>query len=122
MDDIRATIHQHSGRFINQLRLTIRNQGLSFETEKTYVHWVLRFIRFHDLKHPNDLGAEEVEAFLGDLAENKRCAVATQRVALNALVFLFQRHLDKPLGDLNFSYARRRQRMPTPAAQSAMTR
>lgn len=113
MDDIRTPVSGHSGRFIDQLRLTIRSQGLSYETEKTYVHWVVRFIRFHEFKHPKNMNAAEVESFLGDLAENKHCAVATQRVALNALVFLFQRHLGKPLGDLNFSYARRRQRMPT---------
>lgn len=113
MDDIRPRISQESPRFVHQLRLTIRNQGLSYETEKTYVHWILRFIRFHGRKHPAEMGAREVEAFLGDLAENQRCAPATQRVALNALVFLFQRHLGQPLGNLNFSYARRMRRMPT---------
>ncbi|MEL6449568.1 MAG: integron integrase [Pseudomonadota bacterium] len=113
MDDIRPKVSQDSQRFIPQLRLTIRNQGLSYETEKTYVHWVLRFIRFHDLRHPDQMGDQEVESFLGDLAENQRCAVATQRVALNALVFLYQRHLGRPLGNLNFSYARRVRRMPT---------
>ncbi|MEO0800461.1 MAG: integron integrase [Pseudomonadota bacterium] len=113
MDDIRPRIPQESPRFVHQLKLTIRNQGLSYETEKTYVHWILRFIRFHNRKHPDEMGDREVEAFLGDLAENQRCAPATQRVALNALVFLYQRHLEKPLGDLNFSYARRMRRMPT---------
>ena len=113
MDDIRIPVPPNPGRFIDQLRQTIRNQGLSYESEKTYIHWVKRFIHFHKLRHPEEMGATEVESFLGDLAENKRCAVATQRVALNALVFMFQRHLEKPLGDLNFSYARRAQRMPT---------
>ena len=113
MDDIRPRLPQGQPRFVDQLRLTIRNQGLSYETEKTYVHWIVRFIRFHDLRHPEQMGDREVEAFLGDLAENQRCAVATQRVALNALVFLYQRHLGKPLGDLNFSYARRSRRVPT---------
>jgi len=113
MDDVRRPVASQSGRFLDQLRLTIRKQGLSYATEKTYVHWVVRFIRFHGLRHPNDMGAPEVNAFLADLAQNHHCAVATQRTALNALVFLFQRHMDRPLGDLDFRYARRRQRVPT---------
>lgn len=122
MDDIRRPVSAESGRFLDQLRLTLRHQGLSYETEKTYVHWIVRFIRFHGMKHPADMGAPEVNAFLADLAENKRCAVATQRTALNALVFLFQRHLDKPLGDLHFRYARRRQRVPTVFTHDEATR
>jgi len=112
MDGIRPYVSADSTKFIDQLRLTIRRRGLSFATEKTYVHWALRFIRFHRMQHPKKMGAAEVEQFLGDLAERRRCAVATQRLALNALVFLFSKHLGIELGELNFRYARRQRRMP----------
>lgn len=113
MKDVRPPIPSNSPRLLDQLRHTIRRNGLSFETEKTYVHWVLRYIRFHHRRHPAQLGAPEIEQFLGDLAENQHCAVATQRLALNALVFLYQRHLGMELGRLDYHPARRQRRMPT---------
>jgi integron integrase len=113
MDDIRPQVAAEPARFIDQLRSTIRQRGLSYATEKTYVHWALRFIRFHQRRHPERMGALEVEQFLGDLAERRRCAVATQRLALNALVFLYEKHLHINLGKLCFRYARRQRRMPT---------
>jgi len=113
MDGVRPHVSTEPRKFIDRLRLTIRRRGLSFATEKTYVHWALRFIRFHRMQHPGKMGSLEVEQFLGDLAERRRCAVATQRLALNALVFLYSKHLDIELGELNFRYARRQRRMPT---------
>ncbi len=58
------------------------------------------------------MGSLEVEQFLGDLGERRHCAVATQRLALNALVFLYRKHIGAELGKLNFRYARRQRRMP----------
>jgi integrase len=113
MDDIRPAIPANPSRFLDQLRHTIRSAGLAYETEKTYVHWSLRYIRFHERRHPAQLGAPHVEQFLSDLAEQQRCSVATQRLALNALVFLYQRHLKTPLGGLDFHPASRKRRMPT---------
>lgn len=113
MDDVRPHVAAKPTRFIDRLRLTVRRRGLSYATEKTYIHWVLRFIYFHDKRHPEKMGALEVEQFLGDLGERQRCAVATQRLALNALVFLYRKHIGIELGKLNFSCARRQRRMPT---------
>ncbi len=113
MDDIRPPVAPKPTRFIDQLRLTIRRCGLSYATEKTYVHWVIRFIHFHRKRHPEKMGSFEVEQFLGDLGERRRCAVATQRLALNALVFLYRKHIGTELGKLNFRCARRQRRMPT---------
>ena len=102
MDDIRPPIPPGSGRLIDQLRRTIRSRGLSYESEKTYVHWALRYIRFHSMRHPRDMHERHVEAFLENLA-NRSCSVATQRLALNAIVFLYQKHLDIRLGELELS-------------------
>lgn len=113
MEDVAPPTGSKPHRFTDELRISIRRHGLSYATEKTYVNWILRFIRFHGRRHPRELGGPEVEAFLCYLAEDRNCAIATQRVALNALVFLFQRHLGAPLGELSFRYAKRARRVPT---------
>ena len=113
MDDIRPELPAEPDRFIDQLRQSIRRQGLSYATEKTYVHWALRFIRQQGVRHPGTMGAAEVTKFLTHLAEQRHCAPATQRTALNALIFLYERHLSVSLGQLDFHYARRSKRVPT---------
>ena len=118
MDDIRPNLPEQPDRFVEQLRQSIRRQGLSYATEKTYVHWALRFIRQQGVRHPKTMGPAEVTAFLTHLAEQRHCAPATQRTALNALVFLYERHLEKSLGKLDFHYARRSPRMPTAFSHS----
>lgn len=113
MDDIRPALTSQPDRFVDQLRHSIRTAGLSYSTEKTYVHWALRFVRQQGLRHPQDMGADEVTSFLTDLSIVRRCSPATQRTALNALVFLYERHLKQPLGELAFTYAKQRRRVPT---------
>ena len=61
-------------------------------TQKTYIYWYRWFVRFHRLKHPNEMGADKIEAFLTHLARNRGIARSTQNQALNALIFLY-RHL-----------------------------
>ncbi|MEM8982109.1 MAG: integron integrase [Pseudomonadota bacterium] len=99
-------------RFVPSLRKTIRRRGLAYATEKTYVYWVVDFIHFHGLRHPSEMAEAEVSAYLTHLSEARRCAVNTQRLALNALVFLYQHHLERPLGQLAFRHAKKPQRMP----------
>ncbi|MFI2812831.1 integron integrase [Microbulbifer sp. JSM ZJ756] len=113
MDDIRHHIPPESReRLVPRLRLLIRRIGLSYSTEQTYVHWVKRFIRFHQLRHPEDMGAAEVEDFLGHLAVDAHCSVNTQRVALNAMVFLYRRFLGRELELLRYRSARQSRRLP----------
>jgi integron integrase len=68
-------------------------------TERTYVGWVRRYVIFHGKRHPRELGAAEIEAFLSDLANEGQVAVATHNQALSALVFLYKEvlKLDLPL-------------------------
>ncbi|WP_349558579.1 integron integrase [Marinobacter sp. NFXS9] len=100
-------------RFMDQLRVTIRSRNLAYKTEKTYLHWVRRYIHFHDRIHPAKLGALDVERFLSHLAVDRDSSVSTQKTALNALVFLYTHHLNQPLGDLQFESASRAKRLPT---------
>ncbi len=74
-------------RLLGQLRERIRYLHYSRSTEQAYVHWCKAFIRFHGLRHPRDLGAPEVEAFLTWLADERKVATATHKQALSALLF-----------------------------------
>jgi len=112
MDDIRHRIPPQPSRFLDQLRLHIRKSGLAYRTEQTYIHWVKRFIYFHGKRHPKDLGMVEVEKFLNHLAVNRDCAVNTQRIALNALVYVYKRLMGLDIGELRFTPARGQQRLP----------
>ncbi len=86
--------------FLNRVREVIRTRHYSIRTEQSYVHWVKRFILFHDKRHPNELGETEVAAFLSHLAVDRQVSPSTQNQALNALVFLYRYVLDRPLGDI----------------------
>jgi len=74
-------------KFLDQVRAVLRTRHYSYRTEKTYIQWILQFIRFHDIKHPNKMGAAEVEAFLTHLAVERNVAASTQNQALAALLF-----------------------------------
>lgn len=112
MDDIPVLIDPRSKRFIPRLRLFIRKKGLAYSTEKTYVYWITYYIRFNKMKHPGEMGASEVDAFLTFLAVERHVSPATQRTALNALIFLYKQFLNMDLGELQFSYAKRSIRIP----------
>ncbi len=112
MDDIPVPIDSGSKKFIPKLRLFIRKKGLAYSTEKTYLYWIIYYIRFHKMKHPEEMGSTEVDAFLSHLAVDRHVAPATQRTALNALVFMYRQFLDIDLGALQFSYAKTKTRIP----------
>lgn len=112
MDDIRHKLPSEPLRFLDQLRQHIRKSGLAYRTEQTYIHWVKRFIYFHDKQHPKNMGMAEVETFLDHLSVNRNCSPNTQRIALNALVYLYKRFIGLDIGVLKFSPARGHRRLP----------
>jgi integron integrase len=81
-------------KLLDVMRRVIRTRQYSYRTERAYLQWVRRFIRFHGRRHPRDLGKSEVEAFLGYLAVERHVAAATQNQALNAILFLYREVLD----------------------------
>lgn len=111
--DIPPALPAQPTRFLDKLRSFMRLRGLAYKTEKTYVFWVKRFIRFHGRKHPETLGTAEVEAFLSHLVLQANASVATQRVALNALIFLYREFLETPLDNLSYEVARKPAKLPT---------
>lgn len=102
-----------SPKLLDQLRDRIRVKHYSIRTETQYVQWVRRFILFHDKRHPRDLGAADVEAFLTHLAVGGNVAAATQNQALSALLFLYREVLGIELPWLdNVTRAKRPRRLP----------
>lgn len=100
-------------RLLDRVRLEARRRRLSVRTEEAYADWVRRFVRFHDLRHPRELGAAEVADFLTHLAVRERVAASTQNQALAALLFLYRNVIGVELGELPRTVrARRPKRLP----------
>ena len=76
-------------KLLDQVRERIRYLHYSRRTEEAYVHWCRAFIRFHGIRHPAEMGGEEVQAYLSWLANERAVAVSTHRQALSALPFLY---------------------------------
>jgi integron integrase len=85
-------------RLLARLRAAIRVRHYSRRTEQAYVGWVRRYVRFHGLRHPGEMGEREVERFLTDLAVGGKVSASTQNQALAALLFLYDAVLGRPLG------------------------
>jgi len=84
-------------RLLDQVRDPIRRRHYSSRTEQSYVHWIKRFIFYSDKRHPRDMGAPEVTAFLSHLARDRDVAAAKQNQALAALLFLYKEVLGQVL-------------------------
>jgi site-specific recombinase XerD len=114
MEDVANTETSKPRRLLEQLRDAIKGLHYSRRTEERYVHWVKRFIYFSGKRHPAELGAAEVTAFLNYLSRERDVAAATQNQALAALLFLYKETLRQPLPWLSeVSHARRPARVPT---------
>jgi len=104
-------------KLLDQVTAVLRRKHYALATEKTYKHWIKAFLRFHrsadGWRHPAEMGAAEIEAFLTYLAVERRVAAATQNQALNALVFLYKHVLEVDPGQFNAVRAKRPRRLPT---------
>jgi integron integrase len=113
MENVKIPLPSNPVRFLDQFRAFIRKDGKSYATENTYVHWVHQYILFNNKKHPSTLGAKEIEAYLSHLALVSEAAPNTQKTALNAIMFLYNRFLKRPIEKLDFQYAKKPQKIPT---------
>ena len=90
----------------------------SYRTEQAYLQWIIRFIRFHGRRHPAEMGAAEVEAFLNDLAVCRHVSASTQNQAKAAILFLYREVLAVHLPWLeNVTQAKTAARLPTVLTQ-----
>ena len=78
-------------KLTDQVRQVLRYHHYAYRTEQSYCDWILRYIKFHGGNtHPAKMGKKEIGAFLSHLATHLHVAAATQRQALNAIVFLYR--------------------------------
>lgn len=100
-------------KLLDQVREKIRVKHYSLRTEEAYVHWIKRFIFFHGKRHPKEMAAPEVEAFLSHLATEGKVAASTQSQALSAILFLYRQVLGVELSWLeNVTWAKKPERLP----------
>ena len=92
--------NQSKSPFLASVRDLMRVKHLSYRTEEAYLGWIRRFILFHDKRHPKDMGATEVQAFLTHLAVVGNVAASTQNQAFAALLFLYREVLQTSLGKI----------------------
>jgi integron integrase len=88
---------QRPPRLLEPVRARIRRLGMSIRTEQAYAGWIRRFILANGKRHPREMGAREVEAFLTRLATHGHVAASTQNQALSALLFLYREVLQQEL-------------------------
>jgi len=84
-------------KLLEQMRRALRARRRSLKTEKSYLAWVRRFVRFCDMRHPAQVGSVEVRDFLSYLATERNVSASTQNQALSALLFLYRHVLDVPI-------------------------
>ncbi|HXQ32824.1 MAG TPA: integron integrase, partial [Anaerolineales bacterium] len=101
-------------RLLDQVRDALRTKHYSYRTEQAYIEWIKRFILFHGKRHPKDMGASEVHAYITYLAVERNIASSTQNQALSAIAFLYKHVLQKDI-DLATDLVRplRPERLPT---------
>jgi integron integrase len=84
-------------KLLDRVRWHLRVKRYSIRTEQAYVDWIRRYILFHNKRHPDEMGENEIAAFLSHLAINRNVSASTQNQAFSALLFLYQRVLDRKL-------------------------
>jgi integron integrase len=100
-------------KLLIRMRDALRVEHYGIRTEQSYLDWARRFILFHHKRHPAEMGAAEVNAFLTDLAVTRQVAPSTQNQAKAALLFLYRKVLKQELGSLGeVVQARARPRLP----------
>jgi site-specific recombinase XerD len=106
-------------RLLDQVREAIRLKRFSLKTEKSYVYYIRDFILFHNKRHPKEMGAEEIRAYLSHLTIQRHVAPSTQTVALSALLCLYRQVLQIELPYIdNIERAKKPERLPVVFSRS----
>lgn len=110
---VRPTATSPKPKLLDRVREAIRTRHYSEKTEKAYVHWIKRYIFFHNKRHPMEMAEAEIGEFLSSLAIERHLSASTQNQALNALLFLHHEVLKKKIGLIDgVVRAKRPQRVP----------
>lgn len=84
-------------KLLDLVRDALRAKHYSYRTEQTYIDWIRRYIIFHQKRHPDNMGAVEIQAFITHLAVERKVAASTQNQALSAILFLYRIVLQKEI-------------------------
>lgn len=118
------TLAPRQPKLLERLRIHLRTRHYSIRTEQAYIDWARRFIVYHGKRHPQEMGAAEVEAFLSHLAVDRQVSASTQNQAKAALLYLYKQVLGVDLPWLDeVVQAKRPRRLPvvlTPAEVRAL--
>ena len=101
-------------KLLEIMRDKIRFKHYSIRTEQVYIHWVKRYILFHNKKHPKEMGKLEIEQFLTHLATVQKVSPTTQNQAFNAILFLYREILNISMQDQNIQALRAQERKHIP--------
>jgi integron integrase len=114
---------QPKKKLLDQVRDAIRLKHYSIRTEEAYVHWIKRFILFHQKRHPREMGTLEIEQFLTHLAVEEHVAASTQNQALSAILFLYREVLKHNLdASLHPTRAKQPKHLPNVLTQAQVRR
>lgn len=109
--------------FMQSIHDFMRVRQYSRRTIDSYAHWIRGYIRFHNMRHPAEMSVVDVEQFLTHLVVKNNVAAATQAIALNALVFLYDKFLGRPLGDIGaFKRSSRQAKLPVVLTRGEVSR
>lgn len=92
---------QSKPKLLDQVRITMRAAHYSKSTEESYVNWIKRYIHYHNKRHPNEMGTEEIGNFITSLAVDHNVSASTQNQALQGILYLYKNILKKDVGWIN---------------------
>ncbi len=113
---------QQPKKLLDQARDAIRRKYYAYRTEETYVSWTKQYILYHKKRHPQEMGAAEIEAFLTHLATERHVAASTQNQALSAILFLYREVLHMPVTNVEVTWANKPKRLPTVLSKEETSR
>jgi integron integrase len=112
MNSQKSSNSTQAPKLLDRVRAKLRLLHGSIRTEEAYCQWIVRFIKFHGMTHPNTLREREIEAFLGDLAVVRKVSASTQNQALAAILFLYRHILEIDLERIDALRAKQPERLP----------
>ena len=114
-----SSVSNDSSPFLNRVRAACRRKGYTYQTEKTYLRWIVRYVKYHGTEHPRGFGKSEVRRYLSHLATERNVAASTQNQALSALLFLHRDVLGADWDEVSdFDRAQEPERLPVVLTQN----
>ncbi len=99
-------------KLLDKVHTELRTRHYSYRTEEAYINWIKSFVKFHNLKHPNKMGANEISNYINYLAVKRNVASSTQNQALCAVIFLYKHVLKIDISEFDIIWAKKPKKLP----------